>query len=79
MKRWVLYIEGKTHVCDFIRAWPDQMSLKLALYGKEFFVDFVERLDYLEANNGTRAVCKVWNIKRTKYRDGFAVYRIPKA
>lgn len=75
MKKWVVEVDDKQHVCDLIRAYPYTKQLMLFLNGKEFFINFAETEDYMDAKLGTKRPCYISNKNKSKYRHGFAVFK----
>ena len=78
MKKWVVFVEDKEYVCDLIRAYPYTKQLMLYLDGKEFFINFEHKDDYLNAKVGTKTPVYIANKNKTKYKHGFAVFKFIK-
>lgn len=75
MKKWVVEIKGEPHVCNLIRAYPYTKQLMLEYEGKEFFINFEQTEDYMDAKLGTRRPCYISNKNKTQYKHGFAVFK----
>lgn len=75
MKKWIVEIGGEEHICDLVRAYPYTKQLMLFLDGKEFFINFSEMEDYMDAKLGTKRPVYISNKQKSKYRHGFAVFK----
>lgn len=77
MKKWVVFIgsDQKEHICDLVRAYPYTKQLMLFLDGKEFFINFENQEDCIDAKTGWKKPVYISNKAKTKYRHGFAVFK----
>lgn len=79
MKKWLIEVGGETRVCDLVSAYVSVGQLQLRWNKREFMVHFEDKFNYFEAKDGIKLPVTIYNMKKTQYKHGFAVFRIPKS
>lgn len=76
MKKWVVIIDNKERVCNLVRAFPYSKQLMLEYDGKEFFIIFKHKENYMDAKIGTKSPCFIANKAKTTHMIATAVFKV---